>query len=160
MESLIRQLVAAAHPDAVLPAKTDVPDTTPTSQTQTPETYLGSGRADSFVDGELNNGDATFHYPPKLPQDAFGLTGTWLVSDESLTAKANAGIELNFEADDIYLDVGGTGTITATYAGRTSTYQVSGAPNISTLLSGDTERQGLLTVTLSPGLSAYSFTFG
>ncbi|MGE5156450.1 MAG: hypothetical protein ACM3JP_03020 [Betaproteobacteria bacterium] len=36
----------------------------------------------------------------------------------------------------------------------------AGAPNIYPLQYGGTERQGILTVTLSPGLSAYSFTFG
>jgi hypothetical protein len=98
--------------------------------------------------------------PPGLPDDAFALAGTWAVTDESLTAKANASITLNFDADDIYLDVGGTGTVTATVDGATRTYRITGAPNIYTLLHRETDDVGTLTVTLSPGLSAYSFTFG
>ena len=159
---MIRQLLTAANPNAVLPAATDVPDTTPTSANQTPETYLGSARADGYSGSALVNGTATFAYPARLslPDDEFGLTGTWTVSDESLTAGRNAGIALNYLADDIYLDVSGTGTITATVNGRTTAYPVRGAPNIYTVLHSATQQSGTITVNLSPGLSAYSFTFG
>ncbi|WP_306215376.1 redoxin domain-containing protein [Actinoplanes sp. RD1] len=44
-EELIRQLLTSADPDAVLPVATDVPDRTPTSSLQSPETYLGAARA-------------------------------------------------------------------------------------------------------------------
>ncbi|MFI9272079.1 cytochrome c biogenesis protein DipZ [Kitasatospora sp. NPDC052896] len=160
-ESLIRQLLTAAHPGVTLPVPTQVADRTPTDTAQTPETYLGSARATTYAgEAALTPGTATFHYPATVPDDQFALTGTWSVSAESLTAKANAGITLNYQADDIYLDVGGTGTITATVDGKTTTYPVSGAPNIYTLLNRSTPERGSLQVTLSPGLSAYSFTFG
>jgi cytochrome c biogenesis protein CcdA/thiol-disulfide isomerase/thioredoxin len=160
-ESLIRELLSSAHPSADLPAKTQVPDTTPTSMTQTPETYLGSGRANSYVGSTpLIPGTATFAYPPSIEDDAFGLTGTWTVTDESITAGANAGITLNYDAAEIYLDVGGTGTVTANVDGQTTAYPVSGAPNIFTVLHRAGEERGILKLTLSPGLSAYSFTFG
>ncbi|GAA5191891.1 cytochrome c biogenesis protein DipZ [Rugosimonospora acidiphila] len=160
-ESLIRQLLQAANPNVSLPAATNVADTTPTNASQTPETYLGLARAQTYGgDTPLQPGTATYKYPSSVPADEFALTGTWSASDESLTAQANAGITLNYLADDIYLDVGGTGTITATVDGKTTTYQVSGAPNIYTVLSRTSQEQGILRVTLSPGLSAYSFTFG
>jgi cytochrome c biogenesis protein CcdA/thiol-disulfide isomerase/thioredoxin len=160
-ESLIRQLLTAAKPGVALPTATNVKDTTPTDPGQTEETYLGSARANNYAGGTpLESGTATFNFPNSLPDDAFALSGTWTVSDESLTTKTTAGITLNFNADDIYLDVGGTGTLTATVDGKTTTYQVSGAPNIYTLLSRTTPERGNLQVTLSPGLSAYSFTFG
>lgn len=160
-ESPIRQLLTAAHPGRTLPAAAQVADRTPTSTAKTPETYLGSARATGYAgDTALAPGTAAFHYPATVPDDQFALTGTWSVSDESLTAKANAGITLNYQADDIYLDVGGTGTITATADGKTTTFPVSGAPNIYTLLNRSTPERGSLQVTLSPGVSAYSFTFG
>ena len=162
-ESLIRLLLSAAHPGVTLPPATEVADTTPTSATMTPESYLGSDRADNYAGSTpLAPGTKTFRYPASLPGDAFALDGTWAVAGESLTAKADAGITLSFEADEVYLDVGGTGTITATVDGRTSSYRVAGAPNIYTLVdrkAGSTA-QDALRVTLSPGLSAYSFTFG
>jgi cytochrome c biogenesis protein CcdA/thiol-disulfide isomerase/thioredoxin len=160
-EALIRQLLTAANPGVVLPPATDVADTTPMSPDQTPETYLGAERANAY-DGEtpLAPGTALFGYPPALPPDAFALSGSWTVSDESLTAGKDAGIRLSFVADDVYLDVGGTGTVTSTLNGKTTTYPVSGAPNIYPLVSAKAQQQGTLDVTLSPGLSAYSFTFG
>jgi cytochrome c biogenesis protein CcdA/thiol-disulfide isomerase/thioredoxin len=160
-ESLIRQLLTAAHPDAALPGATDVPDLTPTSPFQTPETYLGAGRANSFAGKPaLKPGTARYSPPKDLPEDAFALTGTWTVTDESVTAGRDAVITLNFTADDIYLDVGGTGTITATVQGTTRAYPVSGAPDIYTVLHRNSLGIGTLKVSLTPGLSAYSFTFG
>jgi cytochrome c biogenesis protein CcdA/thiol-disulfide isomerase/thioredoxin len=158
-ESLIRQLLTAAHPGVQLPIAPHLPDATPTEQ-QTPETYLGSLRANTFVLGQLTPGTRTFAYPAALPQDQFALTGGWSVSEERITAGKGAGIQLNFAAREVYLDVGGTGTVTATLNGRTTSYAVSGAPNIYTVVGGRTPSHGILTLTLSPGLDAYSFTFG
>ena len=160
-ESMIRDLLSAAKPDVMLPAATEVPDTTPTSVVQTPETYLGAARAGNYAGKPaLKSGTRAYTYPTVLPGDAFAVSGDWTVSDESLTSKANAAIELSFDADDVYLDIGGTGTITATVDGKTTTYRVSGAPDIYTLVHHKAGVQDTLKVTLSPGLSAYSFTFG
>jgi cytochrome c biogenesis protein CcdA/thiol-disulfide isomerase/thioredoxin len=160
-ESLIRKLLTAANPTATLPAATDVPDTTPTNQLQTPESYLGAERANNLANTTpLGSGDQTFSYPASVPNDEFALTGTWSVSPESLTAGKDAGIRLNFLASDVYLDVGGTGTITATVNGQTKTYAVSGAPNIYAVVTGSAPARNTVTVQLSAGLAAYSFTFG
>jgi cytochrome c biogenesis protein CcdA/thiol-disulfide isomerase/thioredoxin len=159
-ERLIRQLLTAAHPGADLPEATDLPDETPTDADQTPETYLGSDRADGFVDGSLSPGTQAFTAPAVLPKDMFALGGRWKVSGESLTSVSAATMELTFHADDVYLDVGGTGTVTATLDGRTRTFHISGAPDIHTLVSGPTPRDGTIALTFSPSLSAYSFTFG
>ena len=58
------------------------------------------------------------------------------------------------------IDVGGTGTVTVTVDRTTTRYRVSGAPNIYPVLHRDHQDSGVLQVDLSPGLSAYSFTFG
>jgi cytochrome c biogenesis protein CcdA/thiol-disulfide isomerase/thioredoxin len=160
-EQLIRQLLDAAHPGRVLPGETSVPDRTPTSD-QSPETYLGSDRAQYYENNgaPLANGTHTYHYPPAVDPGYFALTGTWSVTGESITAGKDAGIALNFLADDVYLDVGGTGTLTVTIDGATTRYSVSGAPNIYPVLHRDQQESGVLQVNLSPGLSAYSFTFG
>ncbi len=162
-EALIRQLLVAAHPSLTLPAATDVPDRTPEDPDQTAETYLGAERVDSFagsVGGTLAEGTRTFRYPAQLPTDEFALDGTWTVGDQALTAGPGAGIELAYDAGDVYLDVGGTGTVMATVDGRTTRYAVSGAPDIYTLVSTPHPNTDSVRITLSPGLSAYSFTFG
>jgi cytochrome c biogenesis protein CcdA/thiol-disulfide isomerase/thioredoxin len=159
-EDLIRQLLRDATPAVRLPAATQVPDSTPAEQ-QSPETYLGAERAQYYQGTTaLSPGPHDFHYPARLDLGYFAITGSWTVGGESLTAGRDAGIEINFLARDIYLDVAGTGTLTVTVDGRTTTYQVSGAPDIYAVLHRTEQETGNLRVGLSPGLSAYSFTFG
>lgn len=50
--------------------------------------------------------------------------------------------------------------MTVTADGKTTAHKVSGAPDIHPVVSGNTSRHAMVTVRLSPGLSAYSFTFG
>ena len=179
-ETLIRQLLIAAHPGLVLPTSKYVPDSTPTDMQMTPETYLGSERAMTFAGGapvnassappsddpaadpgsQLVNGTGTFTAPSGVPEDEFGLSGTWTINDESITAGADAGIVLNFKAKDVYLDLSGTGTAAVTVDGQTTEYVISGTPNIYPIVEQAKSERGRLTVALSPGLSAYSFTFG
>jgi cytochrome c biogenesis protein CcdA/thiol-disulfide isomerase/thioredoxin len=163
-ESLIRQLLTAAHPTVKLPAGTDVPDTTPTNMNQTPETYLGTDRVNAYAGnsaGAYASGTHTYSYQGSAPpENEFDLTGTWTTAEQSITSGAGAAMKLSFDADDVYLDVGGSGTVTATLDGKSTVYKVSGAPDIYTVVSGSSVRSDTVTLTLSPGLSAYSFTFG
>lgn len=158
-EALIRQLLTAARPGLHLPRATQVADTTPDSAGQTPETYLGSARASTYA-GKGGSGTQAFSFPAAIPPGEWALAGTWSIGSEDLTAGQNAALKLNFTAADVYLDVGGTGTVTATVNGKTTTYRVSGAPDIYPLVSGADPQSATIEVTLSPGLNAYSFTFG
>ncbi|BCY08955.1 cytochrome c biogenesis protein CcdA [Actinoplanes sp. L3-i22] len=162
-EQLIRELLTSAYPDVTLPAATDVPDRTPTSSFQSGETYLGAARAQYYRgDTPLRPGTADYTLPKGLADEQYeyGLAGTWTVTGESITAAKNAVISLNYAAADIYLDLSGTGTLTVTAEGRTRTYAVGGVPNLYTVLHRPGLGVGTLTASLSPGLSAYSFTFG
>ena len=53
-----------------------------------------------------------------------------------------------------------SGTVTVTEAGTTRTIAVSGAPNIRTVANHQVSEAATMTIALSPGLTAYSFTFG
>ncbi|MFE7750899.1 cytochrome c biogenesis protein DipZ [Streptomyces sp. NPDC057428] len=159
-EKLIRQLLMKANPGATLPAPTGLPDHTPTDPTQTPEIGLGVGRSDAVANGPLDGGHGDFTYSDTLGLGQYALTGGWDVGKESVTSGHSAGITLKYSAREVYLDVGGTGTITATVDGRKTTQKVSGAPNIYRLAGGHDSRNRVLNLTLSPGLKAYSFTFG
>ncbi|GGT42495.1 protein DipZ [Streptomyces chromofuscus] len=158
-ESLIRELLSTARPGTQLPPATDVPDDTPTTRL-TSEIGLGAGRTYALANGTLTRGVREYEYPETLGPDQFALRGSWNVGTESLTSGPQAGIKLAFFARDVHLNVGGTGTVTSTINGKTTSHRVSGAPNIYRLVSGSTPREGVVTVTLSPGLKAYSFTFG
>jgi cytochrome c biogenesis protein CcdA/thiol-disulfide isomerase/thioredoxin len=161
-EQLIRQLLSAAHPGTALPKATDVPDTTPNDPDQTPETYLGAERQQGY-DGSAAYATGQFAPPATLPANSFALTGTWTIGQQSITAGKGAGITLAFHASDVYLDVGGTGTLTVSPAGAGGTskvIRVAGAPDIYTVATEQPPRNGTVTIGLSPGLTAYSFTFG
>lgn len=160
-EKLIRQLLTATKPGAALPRSTDVKDNTPQIPGQTPETYLGASRANSYGGTQsLGLGKNVVTFPASLPSDEFALAGTWTIGAEDLTAGPDAQIRLNFLAKNVYLDIGGTGTITATSNGTTKTFKVSGAPDIYTVVSQGSAVRHTVTIRVSPGLTAYSFTFG
>ena len=108
----------------------------------------------------LTNGTRVYSYLAGVPDNAFALTGSWAVSDQAITSGADARLQLNYNASNVYLDVGGTGTVTASVNGHTKTVRVSGAPDIYPVVHTDSPQVRTLTLTLSPGLRAYSFTFG
>ncbi|WP_410171944.1 hypothetical protein [Amycolatopsis heterodermiae] len=88
------------------------------------------------------------------------LQGAWTTAPEFLTADDNASHTLTYNASTVYLDVGGTGTVTATVGGVTKTIPVSGSPDIHAVVQTSAPQQGTVALKLSPGLQAYSFTFG
>ena len=158
-EQLIRQLLSAAHPTLTLPRPTDVPDTTPDDPDQTPETYLGAEREQGYVGG-TTYATGQFTPPATLTANSFGLAGPWTIGQQSITAGKGAGITLAYHASYVYLDVGGTGTLTVSSGGKSKTIGVSGAPDIYTVATENPAKDGTVTIGLSPGLQAYSFTFG
>jgi len=164
-EKLIRSLLTTANPSVSLPKATDVPDTTPT-KTLTPETYLGSERApaSSFKSPSgYQTGTASYTFPSAaLGQNDYAFNGTFAVASQSITATGGpASIKLHYEGSHVYLNVGGTGTLTVTDSQGTRTIPISGVPDIHDVLkAGGGYRNDTVTITMSPGLTAYSFTFG
>lgn len=160
-ELYIRQLLTAARPGVKLPHATSVPDLTPRDPQQSPETYLGAERQQYYGGaGSYSAGTHDYVFPSGLEPKSFALSGTWTIGNESITAGSPAAIRLTYEASKVYLDVGGTGTLTVTGEGRSQVISVGGAPDIYTVASSPSPRNGIVTVRLSPGLQAYSFTFG
>ncbi len=161
-ESLIRQLLVQADPTVHLPGATDVPDRTPT-QPLTPESYLGYRYGLPNYVGSTITPDqpAGYQFPATLPPDALAFSGTWTIGAESDTAGAGARLELSFQADDVYLVLGGKGTVEVSVDGRrTETIAVSGIPNLYTLVHSPRYEDATLVLTVSPGVQAYDFTFG
>jgi cytochrome c biogenesis protein CcdA/thiol-disulfide isomerase/thioredoxin len=158
-EQLIRQLLSAAHPGIALPKATDVPDTTPDDADQSPETYLGAEREQGYA-GSASYATGQFTAPGALATNSFALAGAWTIGQQSITAGKGAGITLAYHASYVYLDVGGTGTLTVSDGGPSKVIRVSGAPDIYTVATEQPASNGTVTIKLSPGLQAYSFTFG
>jgi cytochrome c biogenesis protein CcdA/thiol-disulfide isomerase/thioredoxin len=159
-EDLIRRLLQAARPGVTLPPATDLPDTTPHDADQSPEMYLGSERTQYYAEGTYPNGTGTFSLPAQLDPHHYALAGTWTATDEALVAGAAARIDLSYHAAQVYLDVGGTGELRVSANGASRTIPVRGAPNIYTVAANGSAADGTVTISLSEGLRAYSFTFG
>jgi hypothetical protein len=175
-EAAIRSLLAEAG-DRELgsgadPGRAEVAD----PGLRTPETYLGSARAEGFV--EPPRPGVADYTPPdsgtlELNELAYG--GRWRVDDESATAVAEATISLSFQARRVFLVLGAEG-------GGPGEVEVllDGEPLIGPG-AGEDVRDGRLTVggqrlyrlvdlpevaratlelRFEPGVTGYAFTFG
>jgi cytochrome c biogenesis protein CcdA/thiol-disulfide isomerase/thioredoxin len=160
-ESLIRQLLSDANPGITLPAPTEKLDTTPPADL-TPETYLGVGKVVNYGGtGTYDEGSATFEYPDRLREDSFAYRGRWSLDYQGATADGpDSSIELNYRARNVYLVVGGTGTVTVTREGEPKQLSISGPPTLHQIVADDSVRRGEVEVQLSQGLQAFSFTYG
>jgi len=161
---LIRQLLLSARPSLSPPAPAGVPDKTPAGEI-TPETYLGYDRLQYPGPGEVaRDTPAVYRFPASpasLPLGVLGLAGTWTDHAQEATAGHGAELELGFLAHDIYLVLGGTGTLDVSVNGHhTQTIDVSGIPRLYTLYQAGPITSGTLVLHASPGVEAYDFTFG
>jgi thioredoxin family protein len=139
----------------------------------TPESYLGSLRAERFVNGPIAAGTQDFGEPSPPPTDHLAYSGRWKVEPESATAEGGA-LELSFGARRVYLVLGSPGE------SRRVRVLLDGKP-IPDALAGSDIHDGVLTVTgqrlydlvelpkvedrtlrLVPeaGVMGYAFTFG
>jgi cytochrome c biogenesis protein CcdA/thiol-disulfide isomerase/thioredoxin len=139
----------------------------------TPESYLGSLRADRFVNGPISPGTRDFGEPRNPPADHLAYAGRWKVGPESATAEGGA-LELTFGARRVYLVLGSPGE------SRRVRVLLDGRP-IPARLAGADVHDGVLVVTgqrlydlvdlprverhtlrLVPerGVMGYAFTFG
>lgn len=77
-----------------------------TNRHQTPETYLGYLRAQSYVQGEQLRPDATTDLEARgiLPEDSVELDGEWFLAEEYVVAREDgATLSLNFLGSQVYL---------------------------------------------------------
>ena len=160
MESNIRTLLTADGVTA-LPPPTDVPNKTPTAET-TPESYVGYDEEQYDVGTPIVHNEAIVYTPPAtVPLNNFAFSGTWTDRSQEATAGADASIDLHFVANDVYLVMGGTGSVAISFNGRhLTTVEVGGVPRLYTLFSGSALQTGLLDLYFSRGVQAYEFTFG
>jgi hypothetical protein len=85
--------------------------------------------------------------------------GTWRIGAQAATAGAGARLRLHFEASDVYIVMGGHGTVRALVNGKPLTTIRVDAQRLYTVRSGR-PADALLELRFSPGVQAYSFTFG
>jgi cytochrome c biogenesis protein CcdA/thiol-disulfide isomerase/thioredoxin len=158
-ESAIRDLLAER--DAALPGKASVRDTTPSGRL-TPESYLGWGRLDRFSGSPVvHDRFALYRFPRSLPRDELAYSGRWKVDAQKITAGLGARLRVRFSARNVYLVLGGTGTVGVSVDGRPArTVRVQGISRLYTLAGYEAIYEGLLELRFSPGVEGYAFTFG
>ena len=160
-ERLVRELLREANPDVQLPAPVFTDDEPAVNGPRTPETYLGSARANNIAGDRLSNGTSSYSFPDKQASDTFSLDGRWNVSAQSISPEGGAArLRLRYQGRQVNLVASGEGDITYTTGGEKRTVHVSGVPNSIERVSTEDTREGTLDLEASEGLSLYSFTFG
>ncbi len=142
----------------------------------TPETYLGSDRAQGFLPSEPVAGER--HYPVfrrRLPQDGFTLAGKWDVGPESARAVRDSSLRVRFGARRVFLVMSSAGgaprRVRVFLDGRPVRGRVAGADTrdgavtvrgqrLYRLVSLPRAERRELELRIAPGVSAYAFTFG
>jgi cytochrome c biogenesis protein CcdA/thiol-disulfide isomerase/thioredoxin len=161
-ESLIRQLLTDANPNVKLPKATELADTTPKSGSTTPETYLSLGKVQNYGGTDTyGSGVQSFSAPSGQKANTFALNGKWDVSFDGIQPKStSSSIRLKYHAGQVRMVLSGSGTVTYLLDGVKKTVKVSGTPRSYELLKTASDKTGTLNVTVSPGVTAFSFTFG
>jgi cytochrome c biogenesis protein CcdA/thiol-disulfide isomerase/thioredoxin len=153
-EALIRRLLGDRGARA-----RQVADATPTGL-MTPESYLGYARLTNYVGrNPVPNAFARYRFPGSLPANTLAYDGTWRVGQEAITAGKAARLRLHFEAADVYIVMGGRGTVRALVNGTPAGTIRVDAERLYTVRTGK-PTDALLELRFSPGVQAYSFTFG
>jgi cytochrome c biogenesis protein CcdA/thiol-disulfide isomerase/thioredoxin len=174
-ETAIRALLAEAG-KSVGSGMAHPTDVVTPSEVATPETYLGTARAQGWRSGPQSGvHDYGGSAPVELGLNEFAYTGSWDIAEQPATALASAGVDIEFEAKNVYLVMSSAGAaprrvevlldgkpIAATNAGadvHDGAATVT-AQRLYSLVSLPADRQHRLTLRFAPGISGYAFTFG
>ena len=149
------------------------------AEIRSPETYLGSARAQSFASpGGLHSGTGAYGYPSSFALNEWGLAGRWKVEPQRSVSLAPAGgISFRFRSRDLHLVLGSaTGRpvrFRVTLDGKApgadhgmdidagGNGQVTGQRLYQLVRQKGGADERLFTITfLDPGVEAYAFTFG
>jgi len=163
-ETLIRKLLVAGHPGLKLPPPTSVANLTPFVETS-PESYIGYKYGLTYMDSNVapaQNVAAQYHFPKDLSSTTWALSGVWNDHAEEATSVKDSKLEINYVAQDVYLVMGGTGTVTVSLGNGTvpTTIRVNGVPRLYTLFHAKSSSSGNMVLKFTPGVQAFDFTFG
>ena len=137
---------------------------TPSTQVETPETYLGTYRAQAYTQHVQPNADVDYGAPVAVPTNAVELAGHWRVESHQIVAGAGARLLFEYVAPRIYVVAAPpkTGPVTLGVS-------VDGSPNAAVRVPDDdlyqlahmpTAGPHKLVLSVPAGTSLYSFTFG
>jgi cytochrome c biogenesis protein CcdA/thiol-disulfide isomerase/thioredoxin len=146
------------------------------SQETTPETYLGTARAQGWVTApKTGTHDYGAGAAATLPLNDFLYSGRWTISEQPAVAGPGAAIDVEFQAKHVYLVLSSPGgrplPVQVQLDGRPIPASVAGSDvhggvvtvrrqRLYTLVSLPTAARHRLTLHFAPGVSGYAFTFG
>jgi thiol-disulfide isomerase/thioredoxin len=150
--------------------------TVPVSSSQTPETYFGTERADSYEGSTpLNNGTADFipKSSSSLSSNSFTLGGQWTIAGQSITSdSSSSSLTENISAKNVYMvasNGSSSSNVTVSLPSTETNSYGADAPNGQATVNADRlynivslKKFGTtdVTVTVPQGVSLYTFTFG
>jgi cytochrome c biogenesis protein CcdA/thiol-disulfide isomerase/thioredoxin len=158
-ENVIRTLLAEKSlPE---PVSGSIQDRTPT-EALTAETYLGTERLQNFVGSPVVAGqEATYTIPKVVPPNSVAYGGRWLVDKQRIVAGDDARLRLSYHARDVYLVLGGRGTVQVSVDGKPEKAGAVTTDRLYTLVPGSgPSADHTLDLSFTPGTEAYAFTFG
>jgi cytochrome c biogenesis protein CcdA/thiol-disulfide isomerase/thioredoxin len=173
-ETAIRALLAEAGSE--VGGKSHPTDVVVPSEEATPETYLGTARAQGWIDGP-HSGTHDYGAPPtgELSLNDFAFSGSWQIAGQPATALSGAGIDVEFQAKNVYLVLSSAGerplSVQVLLDGRPISAKDAGADvhagvvtvrgeRLYTLVSLPHDERHHLSLRFAPGVTGYAFTFG
>ena len=173
-ETAIRALLAEAGHQ--VGAKSHPTDVIKPTEVATPETYLGTNRAEGWVNGPIS-GAHDYGPPPtsELAVNDFAYSGTWNIAGQPAEAVSNAGIDLDFYAKNAYLVLSSPGEhplpVQVLLDGHPISPADAGADvhngvvtvrrqRLYWLVSLKRDERHRLSLRFADGVTGYAFTFG
>ena len=146
------------------------------SSRATPETYLGTDRAEGWL-AQPRAGAHDYGGPVTgaLALNEFAYSGRWRIAGQPATAVSRAGIDIEFDARNVYLVLssphGAPLPVRVLLDGHPISARDAGADvhdgrvtvrrqRLYSLVSLPAEHRGHLSLRFAPGVSGYAFTFG
>jgi cytochrome c biogenesis protein CcdA/thiol-disulfide isomerase/thioredoxin len=176
-ETAIRALLAEAG--ASVGGKSHPTDVVTPSEVATPETYLGTARAQGWREAPKSGvHDYPASAPARLGLNEFDYSGAWNISEQPATAVSSArppGIDVEFEAKNVYLVLSSKREsprqVQVLLDGKPISARDAGADvhkgavtvtgqRLYSLVSLSGDQQHRLSLRFAPGVSGYAFTFG
>ncbi|MCR4263952.1 MAG: thioredoxin family protein, partial [Candidatus Roizmanbacteria bacterium] len=179
-EDMIRKLLMERN-DSISQKAQEIPDETPLTRIQTPETYLGLARMErnssqTIVPEGIGRGNQSFIIPQTLPLHHFALGGRWDIQDEFSSSVQNSVLEIKFNADKVFLVIipaKSGDQVRVSLDGELISEDLAGVDVTNGVVVLDTARlyelvdlrenrgEHMLQLEfLSPGTQVFAFTFG
>lgn len=149
----------------------------PVSSNQTPETYFGTNRQSDYLGNpQLTGGTNTYTAANAdiLPQNDWTISGKWTVAPQYITSQSTSStLTFSIQAKDVYVVAGSTNNtpanVSVNLSGMPANSYGADDPNGNLVVSGsrlyhivhmNNFGTGIVKLTVPPGVSLYTFTFG